>query len=428
MERNESTRAEDVDRYWDSVVRGHDPVPARSGSDLTQLVNRLHRERGPIPPLFSDPRRAWRELAEMAPPETPVGVEMDHVRPTWIGPNGRATPPISPDPGTDRRSGASWVLAQVATAALLVITLAAGYIAFALSGPAVDEGSLRIPAPAAIEDEDSFIPAAAGVRDDLVFAALYTAEMLPAGGKEAVFYRIVLAPGSSMPNLLGPCVDHRCQDQDQISSGVGAEVVRSGVYSLRLDTPLRVRRAGAAGSGEAIPADTEVILQAGDAAFYGEYAATGEIRNAGDESLEVVGVAILSTEEPGLPVPGLPDGVTGEVFTRTVSSDWQTLPPGPVVVNLHRLTLPPKTTLGPYDALGLEAMYVASGEISRSLLRAGAEEPVGPAHPRSAGRAVPFIAAGPGARHIVANPDDQPAEILVVTIAPAGLWSGPLGP
>ena len=92
------------------------------------------------------------------------------------------------------------------------------------------------------------------------------------------------------------------------------------------------------------------------------------------------------------------------------------------------ITLPPETTLGPYDALGLEAMYVASGEISRSLLRAGAEEPVGPAHPRSAGRAVPFIAAGPGARHIVANPDDQPAEILVVTIAPAGLWSGPLGP
>jgi hypothetical protein len=426
VELNESTRAEDVDRYWDSVVRGHDPAPARSGSDLTQLVNRLHRERGPIPTLFSDPRRAWRELSEMAPPETPVEVETDHVRPIWIGPNGRATPPISPEPGTGRRSGASWVLAQLATAALLVITLVAGYIAFGLRAPSVNEDSLRIPAPARIEDRDSFIPATAGVGDDMLFAAMYTAEMLPAGGKEAVFYRIVLAPGSSIPNLLGPCVDHHCQGQ--IGSGVGAEVVRSGVYSLRLDTPLRVRRAGAAGSGEAIPAGTEVILQAGDAAFYGEYAAAGEIRNASNESLDVVGVAILSTEEPSLPVPGLHDGVTGEVFTRTVSSDWQTLPPGPVVVNLHRLTLPPETTLGPYDALGLEAMYVASGEISRSLLRAGAEEPVGPAHPRSAGRALPFIAAGPGARHIVANPDDQPAEILVVTIAPAGLWSGPLGP
>ena len=73
-------------------------------------------------------------------------------------------------------------------------------------------------------------------------------------------------------------------------------------------------------------------------------------------------------------------------------------------------------------------MYVASGEIRRSLVRAGAEEPLGPAHPRTAGHAVPFIAAGPSARHVLANAGDEPAEILVLTIAPAGMWSGPLSP
>ena len=55
------------------------------------------------------------------------------------------------------------------------------------------------------------------------------------------------------------------------------------------------------------------------------------------------------------------------------------------------MTLPSGTSVGPYEPVGLQAMRIESGSITRSLLLAGDTAPRGPpvAHPM--GTTVPFM-------------------------------------
>jgi hypothetical protein len=271
--------------------------------------------------------------------------------------------------------------------------------------------------PGVVAQEGTPLAADATVTDETVFSWTVPADMLPPGDVEAVFYRLTLPAGTSLPLLAGPFCG--CPGET-IATGVGIEVVEDGTYALRLDASVTVIRAGAE---DEIAAGTEVTLGPGDVARFPDYAAPGEIRNGGTDAVSVLGLAILSQEATGTPVPDLPPEVVAEELTRAIPSDWRTLPPGPVTVTLRRLTLPAGAELAPYEPVGLETMHVEDGEVSLAFIPAGETEASRPLDYGS-GRSAPFLSAQPGTRRIVMNDGDAPATILVVTVSPAGAESG----
>jgi hypothetical protein len=263
------------------------------------------------------------------------------------------------------------------------------------------------------------------VADERLLAATFDAAELPTRDKETVFYRLTLPPGASLPFLLGPVSG--CWGQLP-KAGAGAELIQSGAYTLRLDAPIRLQRDGASDVVEDVPAGTEVILGPGDTAIYPDYTASGVISNRGDEPVVVVGVAINSIERSGDHTPMLPPAVKLELLATTPSGEWRSLPAGPVSMSIWRLALPAGTSAGPYEAPGLESLWIEKGNILHSLLRPGEAEPRARPLFHPAGTGAPVMALAPGVRHVITSKDDEPAELLVLSIEPAGVWSRTLAP
>ena len=335
-------------------------------------------------------------------------------------PHGRAAEPVRLPPGGRRMPAfAKRAISHVATTALLLLTLAVGY-ATMLQQAAEAPGDSRW-TPALVQA----LEAASGSMGDMVLAeAVFGLEQLPAGDKEVVFYRLTIPPGAILTALAGPSCG--CPGWP-VSGGVGAEVVQSGHYRLRLAAPLQVQSRGGA-RVEAIPPQTVVTLGPGDAAIYPEYTAAAEISVAGDEPVQLVGVVIMGRENSGAPALALPDGVRGEELSRSVPSDWEKLAFGPVGVSLRQVTLPAGTHIGPYEPVGLEAMRVESGEISRFYFQPGAVEPTLPSMNWNEGRVSPLLGVQPGMRYDLTSGRDGPAELLVLIIEPAGITPQTLAP
>jgi hypothetical protein len=303
---------------------------------------------------------------------------------------------------------------------LLLLTLAVGFVVMRQGMPeARDEGRW---VPALVRALEA-VPG--GIADTPLIEATFTAEELPSGEKVAIYYRLTIPPGSGLPYLGGPFCGCR---SETVTTGVGAEVVQTGDYTVRLEAPLRVQRAGSTRPSEEIPAGTEVTLAAGDAVIYPDYAAPGDIRNAGDEPVTLIGVAIIATEGSGTPIPKVPAGVVATHLTITNASDWRAFPPGSLHVALRKLTLPSETRVGPYEPVGLQAMRVESGTITRSFLPAGESTPRGQPLTHMIGTTAPFTRPAPGLREILASRGEQPADLLVLIIEPAGITVQSLAP
>ena len=182
------------------------------------------------------------------------------------------------------------------------------------------------------------VGAAPGVQDAPLAETTFAPAELPNGEKAAIYYQITIPPGASLAYLGGPFCGCR---GETIASGVGVEVVQSGTYSLQLEAPLRVQRAGSSRPGKEIPAGTTVTLTAGDVAIYPDYAAAGDIRNAGADPVTLLGVAIIAPEGSGTPVPTPPTGLQATLLAHIPPADWTALPPGPLHLALRQLSLPP---------------------------------------------------------------------------------------
>jgi hypothetical protein len=309
--------------------------------------------------------------------------------------------------------------AQLATVALVVATLVLGLAAVWQSTSVLDNG-LR--PPALIR---ALASAPGDVVDEQLLETTFSAAELPTGDREAVFYRLTLPPGASLPFLVGPLCGCRAR---LAKAGAGAELIQSGAYTLRLEAPIRLQRAGASDALVDVPAGSEVTLEPGDTAIYPDYTAPGRISNGGNEPVVVVGVAINSIEGSGDPTPTLPPGVELELLASTPSAEWRSLPAGPVSVSIWRLALPAATSAGPYEATGLESLWIEKGEILHSLLRPGETKPRGRPLFHPAGTGTPVMALAPGVQHVISSKDDKPAELLVLSIEPAGVWSRTLAP
>jgi hypothetical protein len=422
VERDERALADDLDRYWDALVQGGTTsATADLDADLATLVTRLHATGIALPTLFPDAEQAWRDLRANVTPPLAEQSDEETVLPTWLHSNGHAnrfaeeqwTPPLP------RRRGGRF-LNQLATAALLLLTLAVGFAAISLRMPEKPDEGRWVPA---------LVRALESGPDDVVDTPLvetiFSPEELPGGEKEAVYYQLTIPPGGSLPYLGGLFCGCRT---DTITKGVGVEVIQTGTYTIRLEAPLRVQRAGSTEPDEEIPAGTEVTLAAGDAVIYPDYAAPGDIGNAGDEPVTLTGVVINATEGSGTPLPKLPTGLWATPLTHSTVSDWDKLPPGPLNVTLRQVTLPPETHIGPYKPVGLQAMRIESGTVLRYFLPAGEATPRGRPLAQLPGTTTPFMAPAPGLRESLDVDGDQPAELLVLIIEPAVISGQSLAP
>ena len=420
MERDERERADALDRRWDAVLRGEAPSTTDLDADLATLVARLHTAGSAIPALFPDRNLAWRELLQAPTPSVDSWSDGETTPPVWPHPNGQI------DLSAERRSitplprRGRWLLTQLATAALLLLTLAAGFAAIRQRIPETRDEARWVPALVRALDASP-----GGIVDTPLIEATFTAEELPRGEKDATYYQLTIPPAASLPYLGGLFCGCR---SETITSGVGVEVVQVGVYTLRLEAPLRVQRAGFSRPSEEIPAGTEVTLAAGDAIIYPDYAAPGDIRNTSNEPVTLIGVAIIATEASGTPLPQVPPEVRATLLTHTSTSDWEAFPPGPLNVALRQVTLPPGSSVGPYEPVGLQAMQIESGTIARSFLPAGETVPRGRPVAQLTGTTSPFVRPSPGLREILASTGAKPADLLVLIIEPAVITMQSLAP
>lgn len=406
-----------IDRYMDELVLGEaasaDPEALDPG--LAATVRRVQALNwAPKAELrFAD--RLWNDLMipygaagdrQWSPRPEPLKSSRS-VAPLPLPPSG----PL-PVPANRRR----WALTQLATAALLVLTLALG--AFA-SRQAHQEG----------RDGPTWLPAVlggplpAGFTEETVFVASFAADELPEGQRTAILYYVTLAPGASLPYLVAPTCDFHCVDRALdygVSPGVGAELVQSGLYSVRLAAPVQVQRRASAGGKIELIEQGEVTLGPGDAAIYHNRAAPAELRNSDLEPVVLFGVAIVGdvAAEDRL---RLPPGVEQGMLANTIPADWETLPSGPLQVTVRRVTLPAGTSLPPYEPVGLEAIRVESGAIAWTSMRPGQDEPGNARIAQRTGATTPFMAAPPGARRVLHSVGDEPVVMLVVTIEPASI-------
>jgi len=311
------------------------------------------------------------------------------------------------------------VVPTLSTVALLAFTAAIAFAAMGHLPPTREDQATHLPALIRA------LHATAGeVESELLFETVFTPDLRPAGEAEAVLYRLTLPAGTSLP---APAEPFSLCLRDLVASGVGIEVVQSGTYGLRLETPIQVQRGGASGMVEELAARQEVLLGPGDAAIYADYAGQGTLRNAGQDPVVVLGMAIVSTAGTGINLPLPPVGVTVQLLASSFTSDWETLPAGPVAVSLWRLRLPAGTSVGPYAGAGLEAVAVESGTISRRFRRLAEHTPILPLT-QNAGVQSIFLRPAPGIRRSITSGDADAAVVLAASIEPEAIWSATLAP
>jgi mannose-6-phosphate isomerase-like protein (cupin superfamily) len=336
-----------ISRTWDAIARGIAPEdPESSDPTFIETMRRL-RELGEQPrpdPTFADRleddlmRAMTSNLALLPPLVTPTDV-----------PNGRLSliSPLTQLPNL-RSSRRRWALAQLATAALVLLTLLGSFVA--LRAPLRFTDPDTRPAIIPAMDDNAMVSAVgtparerlpSGMADTILMQGTFDA--LPSKANWAGIQRITLAPGAEW--ALGK--------RENEGEGPILYFVESGALTVNADDPIYVTRAGEDHAGPVAPG-TDVVLRAGDQGF-APSSVTSRWRNDGSTP-----VVILDAGITAYTWSRLPDGVT----QLQLIGEWPFEPPQPpVMVTLRRVTLQPSDELL-VDALpGLELLYVESGRL-----------------------------------------------------------------
>jgi hypothetical protein len=198
--------------------------------------------------------------------------------------------------------------AWLAAAALLLIAVGAGYIAF---WPDRNEQRTTIPA----------VVVPATPTDETLIEVTLPAESLPAGPAGSGFDVNTLS-ASSQTTWTTPSL-------------VQARYVLSGRVAIRSNAPIRILRASNVGVWETEPADSDVLLGPGDAAYFAPMA-TADFTSVGPAAAELLTWIIGASPLPA----GWTDNAYAVPAGREVS-----LPGGPAVLRIKRLIAQPDSEL-----------------------------------------------------------------------------------
>jgi quercetin dioxygenase-like cupin family protein len=343
---NEHEREAALNRFWNALISAEQQA---GETDLTPeemaVVRHLHRT-GTAPRAGLSAEAAWPQV--LARIEATRGVKEDPMaltNPASVSspimlPNGRAVGRVAyPRVIAPVRDARRWSWGQVATAALLLLTIVTSVVAVGWMRGAPEERPASLPAVLVATPAPENAVAT-------LFSATLPAEMIPTEPGDRTFnvWHVELEPGARVPmtgQLPGPQITH----------------VVAGELTLRVDGPLAVLRGGGIDAmEEQVPPGTEVVLQPGDTAVYA-YDSPAEYANLGTTPVRAVGGDLGVGVVPGAPVP-LTFIDYGEKYPLPA------LPPGPVQATIVQATLPPD---GLFPAPPAGSLTLAVGESDISL-------------------------------------------------------------
>lgn len=342
-----------LSHFWNALVRGE--LPAREADlppEEMAVLRRLQRA-GSAPLSGLTAAEAWpRVLAHMtASPrakEHPMALTrtVDLFTP-GLSVNGREPGNVVP-----LHRSVHWARAQLATAALLLLTLivSIGTIGWLRAQRTERPASLPV----------MMATPAAETTAETLFSATLPADRIPTGSeKDLVLWNFALEPGIRAP--IAPAMQSCCR-------GPQITHVVDGNLTLTVDGPMWLY-SGAATEGEEISPGTETVLRAGDTAVY-DFSLPTEFANRG------VGIARVVSGgywEGRIGRPPFDDARITYVDVYDVYPDAP-LPSGPIQVTLTQTTIPPgEATLAPPAGslivhVGVES-DVSVGENSDGSLR-----------------------------------------------------------
>src|SRR3954453_4053346 len=278
MERSDLQRSERLNRFWDEQVLGRAPEdPVGIDGDAAALIERP-QALGDPPALDSARDRVWRDLQQHPQwKEQIVETSTLSLNEATRLPVTNHTPWSLSGPGAAPRRDwwlpSSRARSQLATAALLLLTLVTSVVAFGRLRGAPGEQPASLPALLATPPSE--------VSLETVFATTLPAALIPPvpGDRTFDIWSAVLAPGERVP-IPGQ------------SPGPQITYVVAGELTVRVEGPWQVFRGADIASGAgAMPSGTEVVLHPGDTAVYA-YEAAAEYANLGASPVQIVGAQL----------------------------------------------------------------------------------------------------------------------------------------
>jgi hypothetical protein len=306
---------------------------------------------------------------------------------------------------TPPRRGPS-AIAYLATAALLVLTLVGGLMAFSgsLRLPGSDQRPLMIPAINSAPDNMR----RAGVITDVILVRR-TLEQMPssAQARQLALERYQLAPGSVQP--VGR----------QADTGVGLTLftVETGRVTVEADAPVLVTRADAnqVSAPDFVPPGTTMVLDIGDQ-LYAPSGVSFHRRNDGPTPATVLDLSIGSVGDI-VRTMALPAGVTYD--SGIPSKLLASVPAAPAEATVRRLTLAPGAELPVRELPGLELVYVESGTLDLVFAKGGTLTTPERVRTIRAGAGLETLGRTPD-RAVLANNGAEPLVILTASVVPGG--------
>jgi hypothetical protein len=381
----------------DAVVMGKSTRSGDLEPELAALVERFFAaDDAPAPPPgLAD--HLWQQLMEPSEVEKfgPIGSA------SHPNPNGRST--IVPSRRADPRRRGPSTLAYFATAALLVLTLLGGLVAFRGSLLLIGPEQRAIILPATDRTLERVLPSDSLADTLLLQSRLNQMPPEPVQSHQIALNRVHLAPGVVEP----------AGSQETTGVGVDLFTVESGQVTVEADAPVLVTRA-VANAGVApsrVEPGTAIRLDVGDQLS----APSGVMfrrRNEGSSPATLLSFSIGTVGDSGAMTP-LPAGVTYD--SGLPSKQSPTFPALPAEAIVQRQTLSPGAEVAVRDMPGLQLVYVEAGDLS--LVYTVAETPATPE------QAV-IIRAGSGTeafgptpqRAVLANRGADPLVILTASV------------
>src|SRR5215217_2149902 len=365
---------------WEALVRGERadaPEPAAFVRDVVDDLVAIDR----VPPL-SPTRRAqiWEDLMKSATvPHSSVTIPTSH----RLASNGRlaAEPPISLLPPRPARLGPI-----LATAALVLLTLLASFVAFRGSHPG--------------RTDDDFPPIAA------VIDSPGTPDSLAPAGVTAVTLIETALPAEALPRGVTGCaldlsaIPPQSDTTWNVFQNVNLRYVLSGEITVRSNSAAQVLRGGSDGAWEAVSAGTAVTLAPGDAVLFLNMT-TATFSNSGPTPVETLGWQLVVGGSGG-PNPTPPQWRGKNVVLCPAGG--VALPGTPGLLRLRQVELAPDATLLPLPTAIIQ-MSLASPS-------------------NAAGTPVSVFGTAPKSDGTISNHYQEPAPFYVVTLEPLGGENG----
>jgi quercetin dioxygenase-like cupin family protein len=376
MPENGSDRAAAIDRYWDAIIRGERPADHIERSLAETIVQMHERDNVPEP----DPVFVARLERDLAAATHPLSSDL-HAPPynAAPSPNGTASTHRLPPPTSPRTIPLSRrALVPLLSAALLVLTLVAGFVA--LGWRTERSTPVAVPAPASWSNT-------------LVLRAGLTA--MPTGEVGVRIDRWTFPDNAETWQSTAPSLPELVY-------------VEAGSLVATVDAKATLARATSVKRGAvSVVAGNDIPLRGGDLLVI-PAGARFTLRANGEHAPTLLVVALQGS--PGEEDPGAaaPDGVIAE---RLGSGTLTDLPSKSSIVILRQLDVGPRTSIPEETTAGPELLVVEAGSVR---LRTGQD---GPEKIRAAdGDASAVIPAG--SRLSLRNASDEPLALLRLMVIP----------